>query len=175
MRASRKDVPTAGPIAAAILAVACVVICIPAWAQEIDKGRTEFMANCARCHGTDGRGSGPNAADLKVKPADLTALAKRTNGRFDPGAVYQMIDGRNPRFAHRSADMPIWGCRHREGSMAQQSAKLSTTRKHNHRHFTARSEHHELESLLDLSCDSDALIQERILSIVGYLSLIQEK
>ena len=32
-----------------------------------------------------------------------------------------------------------------------------------------------LESLLDLPCDSEAAIQSRILSIVGYLSLIQEK
>jgi len=175
MGAIREDVLAAGLITAVVLAVACRVTCISAWAQDIDKGRTEFMASCARCHGADGRGSGPNAADLTVKPADLTALAKRTNGKFDPGTVYQMIDGRNARFAHRSADMPIWGCRHREGSMAKGSAKLSGTRKHNHWRFSAGSEHHELESLLDLSCDPKAVIQERILSIVGYLSFIQEK
>jgi len=88
--------------------------------------------------------------------------AKQKSGLFD-----------HLRFAHRSADMPIWGCRHREGSMAKGSAKLSGTRKHDRWRFNARSEQHELESLLHAT--QKQVIQERILSIVGYLSLIQEK
>jgi hypothetical protein len=61
---------------------------------------------------TDAKGSGPDSAKLHIKPVDLTALAKRNRGRFDPAAVYQMIDGRNARLSHHSAEMPIWGCRH---------------------------------------------------------------
>jgi mono/diheme cytochrome c family protein len=168
----RRDAMTACLVPA--LAFAGILGCLSAWAQDTDKGRTEFIANCAACHGADGKGSGPHAADLKVKPADLTALAKRTNGRFNPSAVYQMIDGRDGRSAHRSADMPIWGCRHRDGSTAQGFAKLSINRKHKHR-FSVRSGRNDLDSLLDLPCDPDSVIQERILSIVGYLSLIQKK
>lgn len=147
-----------------------------AWAQDIDNGQAEFVANCAGCHGPDGKGSGPHSADLKIKPADLTSLAKRTNGQFDPGAVYQMIDGRNARFAHRSADMPVWGCRHDDRSNSVQAAKLPTTSSHVHR-LRARHKSHGpgMESLLDLPCDSEAVIRGRILSIVGYLSLIQER
>lgn len=141
----RRDVLNAGLVAAPLFVGAHIIAYVSAWAQDIDKGRTEFMAGCARCHGADGKGSGPHAADLKIKPADLTALAKRTNGLFDPGVVYQMIDGRNARFAHRSADMPIWGCRHREGSIAQTATKFSAARKHNHR-LSDQSERHELES-----------------------------
>ncbi len=172
MGAIQRAVLIPGLAAAAVFAV----VRVSAWAQDIDKGRTEFMASCARCHGADGKGSGPHAADLKVKPADLTVLAKQTNGMFNPGAVYQMIDGRNARFAHRSADMPIWGCRHANGSTTPEPAKPPATRKHG-RPLTARSENHEprLDSLLDLPCDADAVIRDRILSIVGYLSSIQEK
>ena len=36
-----------------------------------------------------------------------------------------------------------------------------------------RDEGASFESFVDLSCDSDAAVQERLLSIVGYLSRIQ--
>jgi mono/diheme cytochrome c family protein len=48
-----------------------------AFSQEIDEGQANFMANCAECHGTDGRGTGPRSAKLSTKPADLTLLAKK--------------------------------------------------------------------------------------------------
>jgi len=80
--------------------------------QDADKGQTEYMENCAGCHGADARGAGPLSAKLKTKPADLTLLAKRNHGSFDTTAVYQMIDGRSARPTHRGAEMPIWGCRH---------------------------------------------------------------
>jgi hypothetical protein len=92
---------------------AAVMAMVPyARPQDADQGQIEFLLNCAGCHGTDAKGSGPQSAKLHIKPADLTVLAKRSHGRFDPGAVYQMIDGRNARLSHHSAEMPIWGCRH---------------------------------------------------------------
>ncbi|ROR32568.1 c-type cytochrome [Inmirania thermothiophila] len=36
------------------------------------RGREIFQRNCAVCHGSDGRGTGPMAASLQHKPADLT-------------------------------------------------------------------------------------------------------
>jgi hypothetical protein len=143
--------------------------------QDADQGQVEFLLNCARCHGPDAKGSGPDSAKLPIKPADLTVLAKRNHGRFDPGAVYQMIDGRNARLSHHSAEMPIWGCRHQT---PLPTLPVTTKRKHKipKRIISQMKPHQtELDSLLDLPCDSEAAIRERLLAIVSYLSLVQEK
>ena len=143
--------------------------------QDADRGQIEFLLNCASCHGTDAKGSGPQSAKLHIKPADLTVLAKRNHGRFDPGAVYQMIDGRNVRLSHHNAEMPIWGCRHQSPIPA---VPVATKRKQKipKRILSQMKPHeNELDSLLDLPCDSEAAIRERLLAIVSYLSLVQEK
>jgi cytochrome c553 len=143
--------------------------------QDADRGQIEFLLNCAGCHGTDAKGSGPQSAKLHIKPADLTALAKRNHGRFDPGAVYQMIDGRNARLSHHSAEMPIWGCRHQDSLPV---LPATTKRKHKipKRILSQMKPHqNELDSLLDLPCDSEAAVRERLLAIVSYLSLVQER
>jgi putative copper export protein/mono/diheme cytochrome c family protein len=41
--------------------------------SSIVRGAALFAANCAVCHGTDGRGDGPAAKSLPMPPADLTA------------------------------------------------------------------------------------------------------
>ena len=143
--------------------------------QDADRGQIEFLLNCAGCHGTDAKGSGPESAKLHIKPADLTMLAKRNHGRFDPGAVYQMIGGRNARLSHHSAEMPIWGCRHQT---PPPTLPATTKRKQKiPKRILSQMKGHEneLDSLLDLPCASEAAIRERLLAIVGYLSLIQEK
>jgi len=143
--------------------------------QDADRGQIEFLLNCAGCHGTDAKGSGPESAKLHIKPADLTVLAKRNHGRFDPGAVYQMIDGRNARLSHHSAEMPVWGCRHQTPPPT-----LPTTTKRKQKipkRILSQMKPHEneLDSLLDLPCGSEAAIRERLFAIVSYLSLVQEK
>jgi hypothetical protein len=139
--------------------------------QDADRGQIEFLLNCSRCHGTDAKGLGPDSAKLHITPVDLTLLAKRNHGRFDPGAVYQMIDGRNPRFSHHSAEMPIWGCRH------QTPPPILPTTDKRKKKIPKRLRPHddELDSLLDLPCGSEGAIRERLLAIVSYLSLVQEK
>ncbi len=155
---------------------AIVMTMVPyAHPQDADRGQIEFLLNCARCHGTDAKGSGQESAKLHINPPDLTVLAKQNHGRFDPGAVYQMIDGRNARLSHHSAEMPIWGCRHQTPL-----PNLPATTKHKQkipkRILSEMKPHeNELDSLLDLPCDSEAAIRERLLAIVSYLSLVQEK
>jgi high-affinity iron transporter len=39
------------------------------------KGRTVYEAFCVGCHGFNGKGDGPDAADMNPKPTDLTAPA----------------------------------------------------------------------------------------------------
>ncbi|MGY4567148.1 mono/diheme cytochrome c family protein [Bradyrhizobium sp. USDA 3256] len=63
-------------------------------AEDADVGKAEFQASCASCHGADGKGKGPVSGQLKLPPADLTALARNNNGVFPTNAVYETIDGR---------------------------------------------------------------------------------
>jgi hypothetical protein len=143
--------------------------------QDSDAGQQEFLKNCAECHGADGKGGGPRGAKLGAKPADLTRLAKNNHGVFDAAAVYQIIDGRKSGSrAHLSKDMPVWGCRH-------PSSPPPPRRLRKHRRYLPppvlhkHDEDTSIESFVDLSCDSEAAIQARILSIVGYLSGIQAR
>ncbi len=45
----------------------------PYAAASVVDGARLYAENCALCHGADGRGDGPAAAGLAVRPADLTA------------------------------------------------------------------------------------------------------
>ncbi|HRD53009.1 MAG TPA: cytochrome c [Flavobacteriales bacterium] len=68
-----------------------------------------FQSLCWTCHGLEGRGDGPNAAVLKVKPADLGSAPvqdqtngalywKITHGRGEM-ASYEQVLGREDRWA----------------------------------------------------------------------------
>ena len=127
------------------------------WAQDIEQGRTDFLSNCAGCHGADGKGAGRMSSKLEIKPADLTVLAKRNNGLFSFDAITKSIDGRSA--PHRNSEMPIWGCRQGPSPGAQRKA------------YKQRP----IDSLLDMPCDPEEVIQKRIRHIVEYLAQIQEK
>jgi mono/diheme cytochrome c family protein len=151
------------------VAVTCVAIGLVAIAadlgraQDFDTGESEFLSACAACHGVDGKGGGPAGAKLKVKPANLTTLAKRNGGLFPVNAVYASIDGRATTASHRTRAMPIWGCRSANAPAAPTAARKPKAYKL------------KPDDSLDLSCDSEAVIANRILAIVGYLSRIQEQ
>jgi mono/diheme cytochrome c family protein len=72
-------------------------------------GPALYKGYCSSCHGPSAKGDGPIAHALRFQPADLTQIAKREQGRFDPAKVHRMIDGRNPVKGHGGADMPLWG------------------------------------------------------------------
>ena len=129
------------------------------WAQDPDAGKTEYLAGCAACHGSDGKGKGPLSAELKVAPADLTTIAKRNNGVFPLRAVSETIDGRKAVKSHGTRDMPIWGYQYTPMPPSAASPKSS-------------------EPNLQLFYDyyrSENIIRIRILALVDYLSRIQEK
>lgn len=44
---------------------------IPPTQESIERGRMLFEQNCVVCHGADGRGDGPSAADLDPQPTDF--------------------------------------------------------------------------------------------------------
>ena len=73
-----------------------------------DTGSQLFRAHCASCHGTDARGNGPVAAQLRHAPSDLTQYTRRNGGTFPSERVYRIIDGRDVS-AHGDREMPVWG------------------------------------------------------------------
>lgn len=89
-------------------------------AEEETIGSDEYRISCLSCHGVGGRGDGPLAKFLTVKPTDLTALARNNGGQYPnlkAGAfpflrVYQVIDGRAAVELHGDRAMPVWGNRY---------------------------------------------------------------
>ena len=132
-----------GAIFALLLAAA------PASSQDVKVGEGEYMAWCARCHGTAGKGDGPLARELETALPDLAQLAKRQGGKFPADRVRETIDGRDAFLAHRSEEMPIWGNWFEHDITAGGLLKQSETK--------TRDE-----------------VEQRIDRIVGYLATIQE-
>lgn len=64
-------------------------------------GRAFFKANCAECHGTDGKGDGPRAYFMIRKPTDLTTPLAQA--RFSRPRLYDAIAN-----GVRGAPMPAW-------------------------------------------------------------------
>ena len=52
---------------------------------------------------------GPLAESMRVRPPDLTLIAKKNDGKFPRDRVVRMVDGRNPVKGHGGPDMPVWG------------------------------------------------------------------
>lgn len=84
-------------------------------AQSVDRpapALAEFRNSCVACHGAEGKGDGPMAVLLTVKPSDLTTLAEKNGGKFPFDYVLRIIDGRSAIGPHGTRDMPIWGDRY---------------------------------------------------------------
>jgi mono/diheme cytochrome c family protein len=71
-------------------------------------GRELFMANCASCHGPNGRGGGTLASQLRHEVPDLTTFAMRNGGMFPSVRVRRIIDGTGIA-SHGTREMPVWG------------------------------------------------------------------
>ncbi len=78
-------------------------------APEPMSGAAMYSAYCASCHGVDGKGGGPAAPALKSKLPDLTLMAKKKQGKFPEGDVFQVIKWGGGIVGHGSKEMPVWG------------------------------------------------------------------
>jgi mono/diheme cytochrome c family protein len=89
--------------------LALLLLSAPALADEaLDQGKADFALLCAPCHGLDAKGGGPQAAALKVKPTDLSAITARY-GRFPEDRVFETIAGIDMPDGHGTREMPSWG------------------------------------------------------------------
>ena len=78
-------------------------------ANAVPTGKEMFKQYCAPCHGLDAKGHGPSAATLKVRPANLTTLAKRNGGEFPTDLVANVLRFGPGATAHGgSSEMPTW-------------------------------------------------------------------
>jgi mono/diheme cytochrome c family protein len=81
----------------------------PAKSQANYSGSALFTSYCASCHGVAAKGDGPLADQLRIRPSDLTLLARHNKGKWDGEKVRRSIDGRDPLKGHGGTDMPVWG------------------------------------------------------------------
>jgi mono/diheme cytochrome c family protein len=132
--------------ALALGAIACA-LALPAMAQGgKDLGKREYDANCASCHGADGKGNGPYVELLKRSPPDLTTMAKRNGGVFPVSVAFDVIEGRGR--GHGSSDMPVWG-----------------------RDYKVQAG----EYYVDVPYNPEVYVRTRILALIEYLSRLQVK
>jgi len=74
------------------------------------QGPALYKEYCAVCHGSDGKGGGPMAQSLKVRPMDLTRISARNGGNFPMARIEGIISGEEPLSAsHGTKEMPVWG------------------------------------------------------------------
>ena len=123
---------------------------VSGYAQGVDVGKQEYLASCASCHGTAGKGNGPVAEYLKPKVPDLTIIQKNNAGVFPFARVYDVIDGRQVAAVHGPRDMPVWGNEYREEAI-RSSAGLATAQ--------------------ELSSSA----RGRIIGLIGYIYTLQMK
>lgn len=77
---------------------------------DIMKGAELFQANCARCHGENGAGDGPDAANLSVKPVDFTNqeyMAGKAAADFY-AAISQGVAPEMPAFGDKLSEVDRW-------------------------------------------------------------------
>lgn len=102
----------ARPSALAVL----LTLAAPALAQDADpefaRGRDEYLAACAACHGEAADGNGPIATMFREPVPGLRGLAAANDGAFPTLDVFMIIDGRTGVRAH-GAPMPLFGARYK--------------------------------------------------------------
>src|SRR5262245_46968696 len=118
--------------------------------DQVKMGAVDYQNFCAACHGTDARGNGPVAMELKTTPPSLRQLAARRNGVFDVNEIVKIIDGRDMPRVHGTPEMPIWGSLFR--FIAEASGILSS----------------DME-------DTEKDAQTHILAVTKYLETVQER
>ena len=104
-----RSIPKVVALAAALLGAQPVRAAEPAAESPQQAGARLYARYCASCHGVDGRGDGPLAMVLTIKPFDLTRLGQKYGRPLPIDRIADFIDGRSDVKAHGPRDMPVWG------------------------------------------------------------------
>ncbi|MGA7869604.1 MAG: hypothetical protein WCA22_01770 [Candidatus Binatus sp.] len=129
------------------LLVILLLLCARSVFAAESSARTDYLRDCARCHGNDGKGNGPDAGEVAGYHArDLTRISKNHNGEFPRQYVYDVIDGgkRLPEHQDWNSPMPLWGMV-----------------------FQLKGQEYSTESEANVKC--------RVSALVDYIESLQEK
>lgn len=81
----------------------------PASADSVASGGRLYRANCAACHGDDGRGDGPTAAELPWRPEDLRSVTSRlTDGELAYRIAAGLAGTEMPAFSPLLSEAERW-------------------------------------------------------------------
>ncbi len=116
--------------------------------QAADLGLREYIANCARCHETNGKGDGGYAQLHKIRIPDLTLLSSRNKGVFPAERVREIIDGTQVVVVHGTPGMPVWGEKYKANAV---------------------------EACKQAPCDSAAFTEVRILALTEYIRTLNSR
>ena len=84
-------------------------VVIPVSSAPMNNGKQMYVNYCAPCHGVEGKGSGPAAAALNRKPANLAALSRNNGGKFPSTHFASVLQFGAANPSHGTAEMPVWG------------------------------------------------------------------
>ena len=86
----------------------------PSWAQNQSEGKKLYLTYCSSCHGDNGKGDGPAARSLPVKPANHTdgAVMNQLTDKF----LLEIVS-KGGSAVGKSAMMPGWGGQFKESQV----------------------------------------------------------
>jgi mono/diheme cytochrome c family protein len=84
---------------------------VPATVDSIAAGYDVYLNSCARCHGVDARGGGPDSSTTQVRPPALTGPGSHL-GQHTDGDLHYFVSnglaGGMPAWAAQLSDQDIW-------------------------------------------------------------------
>jgi mono/diheme cytochrome c family protein len=86
----------------------------PTWAQNQAEGKKLYLTYCSSCHGDNGKGDGPAAQSLPVKPANHTAGA--VMNQLTDKFLMEIIS-KGGSAVGKSPMMPGWGGQFKENQL----------------------------------------------------------
>jgi mono/diheme cytochrome c family protein len=98
--------------------LACFVLLVAwadlVWAQNQSEGKKLYLTYCSSCHGDSGKGDGPAARSLPVKPANHTdgSVMNKLSDKF----LLDIIS-KGGGAVGKSAMMPGWGGQFKENQL----------------------------------------------------------
>jgi cytochrome c oxidase cbb3-type subunit 3 len=88
-----------------LILVLIAATAMPAAATDMAATKKEFVKFCTKCHGTEGKGDGPQADALTTKPRDFTDCGRMK--AISDGTLFTAIK-EGGEAVQLSKDMPAW-------------------------------------------------------------------